>query len=159
MLSALAAAGAIPPLRVVHDIAEMRRSVGADAARLCALNATEDELAAVVAAAEDYPEPGGGPDVFGADLAFWTAVIAGSGNVAYRLGLNTLVAAFADVGWQTVAELGLAGELADRDAHRDLARLIGARDAAGARRLAGDLLSRFVDDLTPADVPAPAAKG
>ncbi|MFD7159556.1 FadR/GntR family transcriptional regulator [Kribbella sp. NPDC059898] len=148
VLSALAASGAIPPLRVVRDIAEMRRSVAADAARLCAVNATDEQRAAVTQAAADYPSPGGA-EVFAGDLAFWTAVVTGSGNVAYRLGLNTLVAAFGEVGWQVVADLGLAAEFAAAAQHRKLAAVIAARDATAAQRTAHRLLSRFVDAVNP----------
>jgi DNA-binding FadR family transcriptional regulator len=144
-LSGLASSGALPPLRLLHDITEMRRSVAADAARLCAVRASDTQLAAVTEAAARYPtSPRELSDVFAADLAFWTAIIEGSGNVAYRLGLNTLVAGFDDIGWQTIADLGLSAEYVDSAAHVELARLISARDGAGAHQLAGELLGRIV---------------
>ncbi|KAA1415481.1 FadR family transcriptional regulator [Nocardioides humilatus] len=144
-LSQLVSAGALPPLQILRDIAEMRRSVAADAARLCAERASDEQRAAVLAAAESYPTDSASiADTFGPDMDFWTAVIEGTGNVAYRLGLNTLVAGFTEVGWQTVVDLGLGEEYVDRDAHIDLARLIVDRDAAGAHRLAEELLGRTV---------------
>lgn len=144
-LSGLVAAGAVPPLRIVRDIVEMRRSIAADATRLCAERATDEQLTAVVAAAERYPVDSSRiTDAFGPDLDFWTAVVDGTGNVAYRLGLNTLVAGFTEIGWQTVVDLGLGEEYVDRDAHLELARLIAARDADAAHRLAEELLGRTV---------------
>jgi len=147
-LSELVAAAALPPLQILRDISEMRRTVAADATRLCAQRASDEQLAAVVVAADRYPadttrsadaELWAGPD-----LDFWTAVIDGSGNVAYRLGLNTLVAGFTEIGWQTVVDLGLGEEYVDRAVHLQLARLIADRDAEGAHRLAEELLGRTV---------------
>lgn len=151
VLSALAAAGAVPPLRIMHDIAQMRRVIAADASRLCALNASDQELAAVTAAAEAYPSDPAGSAVFDADLAFWGAVIAGCGNVAYQLGLNTIVGAYAEIGWQVISDLGMAVEYADRDAHLQLARLIADGDAKGAHRLTEDLLGHVVAVLAAAE--------
>ncbi len=151
-LSGLVAAGAVPPLKIVRDIVEMRRSIAADATRLCAERASVDQLAAVVAAADRYPVDSSRiSDAFGPDLDFWTAVVDGTGNVAYRLGLNTLVAGFTEIGWQTVVDLGLGEEYVDRDAHLELARLIAARDADAAFRLAEELLGRTVARVAAAE--------
>lgn len=154
VLSGLAAAGVIPPLKVVGDVAVMRRSVATDAARLCALRADGEQLAAVSAAAAAYPEQGRTPRqlaesgdlgaVAVADVAFWSAVIDGSGNLAYRLALNTLLRAIEDVGPDVVTALN-AAELADGPAHVELAAAITSRDADAAARLADALLSRLVD--------------
>ncbi|TSD99825.1 FadR family transcriptional regulator [Skermania sp. ID1734] len=150
VLSTLAATGVVPALQVMHDIAVMRRSVGADAARICAQAASDAQVAAISVAAQAYPTSETA-EVFPADLAFWTAVIDGSGNLAYRLALNTLVTAFTDIGWQEIANLGAAAEFADRDAHIALAERIAARDADGAYRLADDLLGRIVTIMSAAE--------
>jgi GntR family transcriptional repressor for pyruvate dehydrogenase complex len=143
VLSMLAATGTVPALRMLHDIVVMRRSIAADAAGLCARFGTDEQLRAVTQAAAAY----GGYD---GDLAFWTAVIDGSGNLAYRLGLNTLVSAFDDLGMDRIAALGLSLELDDAAAHQELARVIADRDTDAAQRLAHDLLSRIVDATAPA---------
>lgn len=147
VLSTLAATGAVPALQIARDIMVMRRSVAADAARLRARNASDDELAAIAAAAAAYPAQRT-DESFAADLTFWTAIIDGSGNLAYRLALNTLVAAFADIGFGSIADLGMAAELADRDAHLTLAEHLVARDADAAHRVADDLLGRVVEILS-----------
>lgn len=147
VLSTLAATGAVPALQVVRDIMVMRRSVAADAARLCARNATDDQLAAITRAAAAYPQAHT-DESFVADLTFWSAIIDGSGNLAYRLALNTLVAGFTDIGYGLLAELGLALELADPDTHLALAEHLVARDADAAYRVADDLLGRVVDTLS-----------
>ena len=134
VLSTLAATGAVPALQIARDIMVMRRSVAADAARLCARNATAEQLASIAAAAAAYPAQRT-DESFAVDLTFWTAIIDGSGNLAYRLALNTLVAAFTDIGFDSIADLGMAAEHVDRDA-----------DAA--HRVADELLGRVVDTLS-----------
>jgi GntR family transcriptional repressor for pyruvate dehydrogenase complex len=150
VLSTLASTGAVPAVQIARDIMVMRRSVAADAARLCAQNATDEQLSGIAAAAAAYP-PAQTDESVAADLVFWTAVIDGSGNLAYRLALNTLVAAFTDIGFDLIAELGTAAELADRDAHIALAERLAARDGDGARRLADELLGRVVAILSAPD--------
>ncbi|MUL65378.1 GntR family transcriptional regulator [Mycobacterium sp. CBMA 234] len=150
VLSTLAATGAVPALQIARDIMVMRRSVAADAARLCARHASDDQLVAIGAAAAAYP-PERTDESISADLAFWTLVIDGSGNLAYRLALNTLVAAFADIGFGVIAELGTSAELADRDAHLVLAQRLAERDGDGAHRLADELLGRVVETLSATD--------
>ena len=76
VLSTLAATGAVPALQIARDIMVMRRSVAADAARLRARNASDDELAAIAAAAAAYPAQRT-DESFAADLTFWTAIIDG----------------------------------------------------------------------------------
>jgi len=147
VLSTLAATGAVPALQIARDIMVMRRSVAADAARLCARNATDDQLATIAAAAAAYPAQRT-DESFAVDLTFWTAIIDGSGNLAYRLALNTLVAAFTDIGFDSIADLGMAAELIDREAHITLAEHLVTRDADAAHRVADELLGRVVDTLS-----------
>jgi GntR family transcriptional regulator, transcriptional repressor for pyruvate dehydrogenase complex len=93
LLLALAAEGEQPPeeLGLVGAMFEMRASVGADAARLAARRAdfsTRADLqarAAALAAADDVVARTAIYD------ALWDAIIDASGNLAYRLALNTLV--------------------------------------------------------------------
>ena len=143
VLSALALAGTIPAGKVAIDIAVMRRAIGTDAAGLCAVQATAEQRAAISAAAAAFPESAE-LDVLGqCDLAFWCAVIDGSNNLAYRLALNTLLAAIDEVGASAYNILN-AAELTDRQAKMELATAIAARDADTASRIAGALLSRLV---------------
>jgi len=148
MLAALAAAGVVPMHIALGDAAVMRRSIGADAARLCALRANADELAAVSSAAAAYPESGDLNDYRDADLSFWTAVVIGSGNMAYRLGLNTLVRSADDIGRDLFISVN-ADMFIDRQGHLDLAAAITARDADAAFRLGFAQLSQLVDLLQP----------
>ena len=137
---------------VVHDALEMRACIGADAARLCALRASADQRAAIVAEAEAYAAPGLGDEVPSltelslADVAWWRLIIEGCGNLAYLLSFNSLVdGAIA----MEEAPLDLrSAELLDVEAHRALAERIARRDASAAERLARELLSRSVPELT-----------
>jgi GntR family transcriptional repressor for pyruvate dehydrogenase complex len=143
-LSAVAHSGVLPPLALMLDIMVMRRSVAADAARLCAINADDQQRQLVTALAERYAGDQAG-NIVNTDLAFWRAVFAGSGNVAYQLAQNTLIAGYTDIGWDTIAELGIhAAEYNDPEAHTELAQRISARDATGAYELAQELLGRAV---------------
>ena len=146
MLAALAAAGVVPVITALADAAWMRRTIGADAARLCALRADDEQLAAVSAAADAYPESGDLNVMRDADLEFWTAVVIGSGNLAYRLGLNTLVRGADEIGRELF--VGVNAEMfLDREGHLALAAAIAAHDADVAHRLAYAQLSQLVDLL------------
>lgn len=139
LLVSLSESGTVPTQDLIQDMAVMRAALGADAARLCAEVATDDQVAAVLAAAEAYPaDPGPQSDLVAVDLAFWQAVVDGSHNVAYRLGLNTLASSIEQIGYEEFE--GLLEEYADREAHLALAHAIADRDASGAHDLAERLL-------------------
>jgi DNA-binding FadR family transcriptional regulator len=144
---ALVAAGVVPFADIFRDTAVLRRTVGVDAARLCAVNATEELLAEVTGAAAAYPHTGTLRAFADAELILWTAIVAGSGNVAYRLALNTLMRSIEEAGAEMV--MGLNAEvLTDRGGHVELATAIAARDAEAAAKLAYTQLSQLVDPFT-----------
>jgi len=145
---ALIAAGAVPQAEIFRDTAVLRRTVGVDAARLCAVNASDEQLDAVAAASAAYPETGTLQEFQDAEVAFWTAIMVGSGNIAYRLALNTLMAAIEDVGAALVMGLN-AESLSDRGGHAELAAAITARDPDTAATLAHLQLSQLVDVFPP----------
>jgi DNA-binding FadR family transcriptional regulator len=124
LLTSLAAEGGGPEL--VRAIVEMRAAVGADVARLCA-ERTPAAPGIVASATED------------GYVAFWEAIADGADNVAYRLALNTLVAA-----QRTGAiDPGIyAAEREDLAAQRALAGAIAAGDGPRARARAETLLGR-----------------
>ena len=146
MLGALAAAKVVAMTTALADVAVMRRTIGADAARLCAVNGDSHHMAAIAAAADAYPESGDLAAMRDADLEFWTAVVIGSGNLAYRLGLNTLVRGADEIGRELFIDVN-ADMFLDRAGHVELAAAITARDADSAHRLAYAQLSQLVDLL------------
>jgi DNA-binding FadR family transcriptional regulator len=129
--------------RVLRDVAQMRVSIGADAARLCAGRADDETLAAVTGGAAAHAAAGGFEERLIAYEALWSAIVEGSGNLAYRLAYNALVAARHEGGG--IDPRVYAGELEDPAASGRLAAAIGARDADGAHRAAQRLLARTVD--------------
>jgi DNA-binding FadR family transcriptional regulator len=125
----------------------MRASIGADAARLCALRGPDDVLAELPHLAALLPDPA---DVrryetrFRAYEAFWARIVDGSGNLTYRLAFNSLVGA-RDAGG--IALSIYAAEVDDaRSAAIPLAEAIAARDGARAAALGRELLERALPD-------------
>ncbi len=145
---ALISAGVVPQGEIFRDTAVLRRTVGIDAARLCALGASDEQLAAVTAASAAYPKTGTLQQFQDAEVTFWTAIMIGSGNIAYRLALNTLMAAIEEVGAELVMGLN-AESLTDRGGHVELAAAIAARDPDTAAQLAYAQLSQLVDVFPP----------
>ena len=80
----------------------------------------------------------------------WTAIVAGSGNIAYRLALNSLVRSTDDIGRELFINLN-AEMFMDRSGHVALAEAIVARDADTAHRLADTQLSLLVNLFQPTD--------
>ncbi|MBX5441827.1 MAG: FadR family transcriptional regulator [Solirubrobacteraceae bacterium] len=143
LLADLAASESFPS--VMRSFAQMRATIGADAARLCALNAPAETRRELPALARAIPSPA---DMrryrirFEAYEALWSAIVRGSGNVAYRLAFNSLVGARHGGGIDP--EL-FAAEVDDRDAAIALAAVIVAGDADLAYARARGLLQRTVD--------------
>jgi DNA-binding FadR family transcriptional regulator len=128
---------------VRRDVLEMRASIGADAARLCAARCSREAAAEIVAAAAAYTDCG--PDLTelgAADVAWWRLIVEGSGNIAYLLAFNSLVGGGLAAG-EVPAELR-ATELLDVTGHMRLAALIASRDEQGAEAAARALLARSV---------------
>lgn len=117
---------------------------------MCALKANDDQLAAVTAAAAAYPHTGTLQEFEDAELRLWTAIMIGSGNVAYQLALNTLMRSIEEVGAVMVQGLN-AEALTNRGGQVELATAITNRDADTAVALAYVLLSELVDVFGPGD--------
>jgi DNA-binding FadR family transcriptional regulator len=142
LLLALAREGDVPTgLGVPRATMEMRACVGADAARRCAQRAggpARDAIREHAAALTAEPDLGARTAHYD---ALWEEIVDGSGNIAYRLALTTLVAG------QRVLELDadlVGAELRDGHAIERLAEAIAGGDADGAARLARDLLERSI---------------
>jgi DNA-binding FadR family transcriptional regulator len=143
LLLALGAEGDAPPaeLGLVRAMLEMRASVGADAARLCALRADTATRAELEARAEALAVADGLVARTAIYDVLWDRIIEGSGNLAYRLALNTLVAGQRVLSFDAST---VGAEVADHDAVRALSRAIATADPAAAHARARDLLDRSV---------------
>lgn len=128
-----------------RSVAEMRTSIGVDAARLAADRATPEQRDALRQLAADLPDPA---DVrrymtrFEVYEALWSKIVEASDNLAYRLAFNTLVGA------RQVRDLDARvyqAEVDDPGAGRRLALTIAHGDADDAARLAHTLLRRTLE--------------
>ncbi|MGI9164526.1 MAG: FadR/GntR family transcriptional regulator [Mycobacterium sp.] len=143
MLGPLTAAGVIPVSQALTDTLWMNRRMGPDAARLCAKNASDEQLAAIAAAAEACPEAGTLEELSDADQAFFAAILDGSGNIAYRLALNTLLRGIREVSRE--AFLNATAQMrGDREARLKIAEALSARDGDTAYELMETLLSQVI---------------
>ena len=136
LLADLAVSGAGDVAELLRGVFEMRATIGADAARLCAARAPESlraELPALARAAAGDLE---------AYERLWERIIDGAGNVAYRLTFNSLVTA--RHGRRGVPPAAYSRELAAGAAIEALAAAIAAGEADEAARVARALLETTV---------------
>jgi DNA-binding FadR family transcriptional regulator len=136
LLTHLARSGDANLPDLVRDGLEMRRCLGVDAARLAAQRADASQRRAIVTAAARYGDPADAH----ADRDFWALVVDASGNLAFRLALNSLVEAI-DV-QPALSDQLLADDRADVLPHAELAAAIAAGDAAGAAASAEAILGQ-----------------
>ena len=131
-----------PDPHLLRDGLEMRRCIGIEAVRLAATRGTPEAHARIDAGSAAY----GDEDHPDADRAFWREVVDASGNVAFRLALNSLLHAI-DARPEVMDSL-LADDRADTIPHAPLAAAITARDADRAAALADRILSQALDAWT-----------
>ncbi len=131
---------------VARSVIEMRSALAPDVARLAALRASEAqkaELMALVESMEAHPE-----DLLELQrLAnrFWIVAVEGSGNVAYRLALNTMNRTY-DQLFSLLTEV-LRDELTDLAGYRTIARAIQRGDTARAERRAAELTRKGAERI------------
>jgi DNA-binding FadR family transcriptional regulator len=111
---------------------EMRAAIGADAARLCAERGSKALKGELLAIADRMAAIGDGPELFTLEIEFWTRVIDGSGNIAYRLGYNTLVKAVLSPAAVDLARTWSIYEVRKDGYRAPIAKAIAAGDAKRA---------------------------
>jgi DNA-binding FadR family transcriptional regulator len=127
--------------RVARGILEMRSALGPDAARLAAQRGgarCADRLAVVVAAMQNAR--GDLAELQSLATAFWSHLVDGADNVAYRLAFNALHATYDRV--REVLARPMEAELADAASYAALAEAIRCGDPAVAESEARALLRR-----------------
>lgn len=134
--------GSEPSGELIRSVLEMRTSVGTDAARLCAARGDEETRRAVEGLARSAADAIGadGGEAIEGFVGLWQRIVDGSGNVAYRLGLNSLNAALG-----AYPELGENLVPRDADSLRKLGRAVGSGDADGAAAAARALLEPDIE--------------
>jgi GntR family transcriptional regulator, transcriptional repressor for pyruvate dehydrogenase complex len=142
LLVELAAAGEAPPeLELPQATLEMRACVGADAARLSARRAptvARAELVARAAALAAESDLDVRNEVY---ERLWELIVETSGNVAYRLALNTLLAGQRVLRFDAAL---VAGELHATDLVHELVGAIADGDEDAAERSARTLLNTSI---------------
>jgi DNA-binding FadR family transcriptional regulator len=133
--------------KVARSALEMRASIGADAAALCAMR-TPKAHKTLRKVADTMAEHRDDVAALDADnVVFWTAIVEGSGNLLYRLSLNTLLDGLkildASLGAHTVYEL-TRDEYGQIDELHEVADAIGVGDAERARQVAYHHLARTI---------------
>lgn len=122
-LSLVQSGDVLPVEHLVRDMLEMRACIGVDAARRCAVRAGGAVGRVVVDTVERFAALA--PDLAAmaeANIALWRHIVTGSGNTAYLLSFNSLVAGALAVG--EVPPQRRAAELLDVAGHRRLAAAI-----------------------------------
>lgn len=125
---------------VVRSIFELRAAVAADAARLCATRAVPATVDALDAAAEAIADADSDVDRLAASEHFWSLVIDGADNVAYRLLHNSLERVYGPIRDQ-VAVL-ITAELGDVAGHRKVAAAIAKGQERAAEVAARKVLAQ-----------------
>lgn len=126
---------------------EMRAALAPELARAAALRGgseTAAALRAVVARMEAAQAPLG--ELQQASLAFWQAVVDGTGNLAYQLAFNTLRDAF--LGMREAVAAAQQAELRDLAGYRAIARAIEDGDGDAAARAARAHIALGIGNLT-----------
>jgi DNA-binding FadR family transcriptional regulator len=132
--------GELPPEELVRAVLELRACIGTDAARRCAVRAepaARERIAALADATGAARDSGGAGDeaALAAYDELWREIVVGAGNLAYRLALNSLLAALA-----SFPRLAIALVPADRERLAALGDAIAAADPSAAESAARALL-------------------
>lgn len=138
-------APAQPPRELLRSVLEMREAIGVDAAGKFAERASDDERSRAVELCEATAAgiDSGSDDALTGFVELWKVVVDGSGNLAYRLSLNSLNAAL-EAHPDLVASLALE----DPAGLRELGTALEGSDESAARAAAARLLGPDVDALS-----------
>lgn len=146
LLEALVGSGEAVDTRVLRSIMEMRSALSPDIARLAARRASSEVKARLRQTVETMGATEELPELQVLALRFWTALVDGSGNLAYRLAHNTLRAAYEP--FLDVMAPVLEDELRDRDTYRAIARAVEEADEAAAETEARALSQKGEESLS-----------
>ncbi len=126
-------------VRVARSIMEMRATLAPDIARLCALRATPAQIAALEAVVAQLRDTDDLDALQTLSLEFWEQLVEGSGNIAYRLALNTLYRTYEQIRGLLLQPLAL--ELRAHERYAELVRAVGLGDGAAAQREAAAIVA------------------
>lgn len=134
----------------LHSLAELRRVVEPEAARLAAERASDETRARIMAAAEALLEhstdPAARASYFDADVSFHALLLSAGGNPVFRALEPAMLEAL-----RGRAGLGVVGAPVDPrevERHLAIARAVLDRDPSAAERAGRELLGGIVERLT-----------
>jgi DNA-binding FadR family transcriptional regulator len=146
---ALGSSGQVDP-KVLRSALEMRISIGADAARLCARRAVPSLSERLLRMAAEMEATDDVETLLDLDAEFWSVVVDGADNIAYRLAFNSLVRCLRAN--QRPAMALVSGELLEPRGRRPVAEAIAAGDEEaaelGARKALSGSLETALDFLS-----------
>lgn len=145
LLTQLGDSGGLGP-ELVRSALEMRLSIGTDAARRCAQRAPATLVEQLRALVTD--EPGSDGSAADAYEQLWALIVFGADNLAYRLALNSLLAASAPFDLRGLS----LPEARDHAALTSLVESIASGDSDTAESTARDLLERTARSAARASV-------
>jgi GntR family transcriptional repressor for pyruvate dehydrogenase complex len=123
---------------------EMRAGIAVDLVRLCAERGGKEIGTELLEIADRLAETTDADELLELDRRFWTRILDGAGNLAYRLAFNSLIRAV-----HARRELSvplLEGELRAGDHRRPIAAAVAAHDAAAAMSATRDALVTAAPD-------------
>jgi DNA-binding FadR family transcriptional regulator len=141
--------GSIDPA-VVRSVFELRATIGADAARLCATRAVPalvEELSGVVTEMDHALDADDDVELFTLSERFWGLVVDGADNVAYQLLLNVLRRVYSPIPLEAIAVL-VADELHDVAGHKRVASAISKHQERPAELAARKVLDQGAAAVT-----------
>jgi len=128
--------------RYLLAVLEMRAALGADVVRLCALHATPEIRADLVALSREMAATSD-EILFALEIRFWERLLDGADNIAYRLAFNSLVKGTYVIG--KAAQSGFIAEIRATEYRAPIAAAILAGDAETAESIARAVMRHTVD--------------
>jgi fatty acid metabolism transcriptional regulator FadR len=125
-------------LEVARSIVSMRQSMAPDIAKACAQKRKAKHLQQMQSLLTQMQQTDDAKELQTLAFAYWRELVAGSGNIAYRLAFNSMQKAYDKI-WSLLASV-LEPELRDLDNLEKLTQAIAEQDADQAQHFASEYL-------------------
>lgn len=125
-------------LEVARSIVTMRQNMAPDIAKSCAQKRKSKQLQELENLLQQMQETDDAKALQTLAFAYWRSLVAGSGNIAYRLAFNSMQKAYEKI-WSLLADV-LEPELRDLDNLGKLTQAIADQNASDAHHYASQYL-------------------